>query len=1465
MRRSRRLILAGALLVGCSGDGPGPGITPTQLVLAAVPVTATAGVPLAPAIVARALDAQGNLATGFTGSVHIALAANPGGATLSGTTTLNALSGVATFTDLTLNRSGAGYTLTVTTTGLTAATSSAITVTAGPVSALQSTVSASPAAIAASAGATTSTISVAARDAFGNPVAGVTVALVTSGSGNVLTQPSGVTDATGAATGTLSSTVAASKSVSATVNGIAVVQTAGVTVTPAAASQLVFTTQPTSISAGSAITPAVVVAVQDAFGNLATGFAGSVTIAIATNPGAGTLAGTTTVAVAAGTATFGDLGIDKAGAGYTLQASTVPALPVATSTAFDVTTGTAAKLAFVVQPTNTTGGATIGPAVQVEIQDAGGNRVTTATNSVTLAIGANPNSGTLGGTKTVAAVAGVATFNSLSIDSAGTGYTLTASATGVATGATSTAFNVSVGPAAKLAFRVQPTSTTGGVAIAPAVQVEIRDAGGNRVTAATNTVTVAIGTNPNAGSLGGTKSVAAVAGVASFGTLAIDSAGTGYTLTAAATTLTGATSATFNVTVGPAAQLGFRVQPSGAASGATISPPVQVEVRDAGGNRVPTASHTIALALQNNPSGGTLSGSTSLPATNGVATFSTLSIDKAGAGYTIQATATPVLTATTSVPFTIGSGAADHLAFFVQPGDGTAGAALAPAVQVEVQDAAGNRVTTDARSITVAIQDNPSGGSLSGTTTVSAVSGVATFSNLSINKAGTGYSLLATATPALPSAISVEFNIAAGVADRASFFVEPSSTTAGAAIAPAIQVEILDAFGNRVGTATTQVTVALLADPGAGALSGTKVRNASAGVATFNGLSINKTGAGYTIRATAAGLASDTSVAFNITPGSATQLVFTAPPSSTTAGAIISAVQVTARDAQGNTATGFSDNVTMAIGASPGNGTLSGTLSVPAAGGVATFSDLSIDKVGTGYTLAASATGPTGTTSGTFNITEGAPARLAFGQQPVSTTGGATISPAVTVRILDANGNLTSSIANVTLGITSGTGTAGAHLLGTVTRAASGGLATFNDLSIDSAGTAYTLNAASGVLVGDTSSAFNIAVGSATALAFVVPPSNTPPGATIAPAVQVEVRDAGGNRVTTDNSTNVTVAIGSNPGGTLSGTLTQQAVLGLVSFSDLSIDNAGTGYTLTAAAAPLTGATSGSFDVVIGTATKLAFVTQPTSSTGGATISPAVQVAVQDVGGNVVPGATNSVTLAIAANPNSGTLSGTKTVAAVNGIATFSTLSLDSTGSGYTLNAASSGLTGTTSSAFNVSVGPATKLGFRVQPANAAGGAAITPAVQVEIRDAGGNRVTGASNGVTIALGTNPKNGTLSGMTSTAAVAGVATFGSLSIDSAATGYRLSAAAAGLANTTSSTFNITVGSAAKLGFLVPPSDASAGTSITPAVKVEVRDAGGNRVTGASSSVTLGILANPGAAPCPARIQCPPRAVWRRLPI
>ena len=163
-----------------------------------------------------------------------------------------------------------------------------------------------------------------------------------------------------------------------------------------------------------------------------------------------------------------------------------------------------------------------------------GIAVTTATNAVTMAIGTNPSSGTLAGTLTVNAVAGVATFSNLSINAAGSGYTLAASATGL-TGATSSAFNVTAGTASKLAFTVQPTNVVVGAAITPAVTVTIEDASGNPVTTATNAVTMAIGTNPSSGTLAGTLTVNAVAGVATFANLSINAAGSGYTLAASAT------------------------------------------------------------------------------------------------------------------------------------------------------------------------------------------------------------------------------------------------------------------------------------------------------------------------------------------------------------------------------------------------------------------------------------------------------------------------------------------------------------------------------------------------------------------------------------------------------------------------------------------------------------------------------------------------------------------------------------------------------------------------------------------------------------------------------------------------------------------------------------------------------------------------------------------------------------------
>ena len=67
--------------------------------------------------------------TTASGTVSVAFANNPTGATLGGTTGVIASQGVASFTNLTINKTGSGYTLGVSRSGLTSATSNPINVT----------------------------------------------------------------------------------------------------------------------------------------------------------------------------------------------------------------------------------------------------------------------------------------------------------------------------------------------------------------------------------------------------------------------------------------------------------------------------------------------------------------------------------------------------------------------------------------------------------------------------------------------------------------------------------------------------------------------------------------------------------------------------------------------------------------------------------------------------------------------------------------------------------------------------------------------------------------------------------------------------------------------------------------------------------------------------------------------------------------------------------------------------------------------------------------------------------------------------------------------------------------------------------------------------------------------------------------------------------------------------------------
>ena len=103
-----------------TGTQSGISVTPAAATRLAVttqpPGTVAAGSGFG--LTVSAEDSYGNVATPFTGGVAVALANNPGGATLGGTLTVNAVNGVATFSGLTLDKTGSGYTLQATSSGL---------------------------------------------------------------------------------------------------------------------------------------------------------------------------------------------------------------------------------------------------------------------------------------------------------------------------------------------------------------------------------------------------------------------------------------------------------------------------------------------------------------------------------------------------------------------------------------------------------------------------------------------------------------------------------------------------------------------------------------------------------------------------------------------------------------------------------------------------------------------------------------------------------------------------------------------------------------------------------------------------------------------------------------------------------------------------------------------------------------------------------------------------------------------------------------------------------------------------------------------------------------------------------------------------------------------------------------------------------------------------------------------------
>jgi hypothetical protein len=197
-------------------------------------------------------------------------------------------------------------------------------------------------------------------------------------------------------------------------------------------------------------------------------------------------------------------------------------------------------------------------------------------------------------------------------------------------------------------------------------------------------------------------------------------------------------------------------------------------------------------------------------------------------------------------------------------------------------------------------------------------------------------------------------------------------------------VRVIDASSQTVTTSSAAVTLAIGNNPSGGTLScasGLTV-NAVSGIATFGGCSINNTGPGYTLIATAAGLSAVTSNAFDVAlapPPAPTHLVFAVatvnpPPLTGTAGGALDFVfEIHVADPSGNTiqnGTPSTVPITLSIAPNSVGATVScpGGLTVVAVAGVAHFTNCSISAAGNGLVLVASSPGMADVSSPPINV-----------------------------------------------------------------------------------------------------------------------------------------------------------------------------------------------------------------------------------------------------------------------------------------------------------------------------------------------------------------------------------------------------------------------------------------------------------------------------------------------------------------
>ena len=522
---------------------------------------------------------------------------------------------------------------------------------------------------------------------------------------------------------------------------------------------------------------------------------GTITIALDSNPGGDTLQGTLTLPIDNGVADFGGLTLTKPAAGYTIQATYSLGLNAPVTNPFYVA-GQPTKLVVTTEPpANVPAGSVFG--ISVSAEDSNGFVVPTFDDPIGLTISTNPpGDGVLNGTIPLGALYGTAAFDDLAIDQSGMGYVLQAE--DLTPGTTLTAgqtdkFNVTAGLASQLVFAISgepvPTAVAGqNFAAASNVVVDAEDKSGSIDTTYNGPVTIELANNAT-GVLVGTLTVNAVNGVATFTNLAIDTAGT-FMLAATGTGLTAGTSTSITITPAPAAQLAWVTEPPAVATedlafGGTL------DVEDRYGNLATGYNGNVSVTLDLNgiSANGDLAGTTTVAASGGVATFTNIIITTTGDPFTLIAK-TSTFTPVTSSPIDVVAPALVVTNEPLIPVDAGAGFSLTWAADTpqDTLDTAFDGI------VTLTINTGPAGAALNGSTTATAVNGIANFGNVILDTPGS-YVLKASSpgvTPGFTATITVIIAAAGGTTAPTNLSGLSSVSTNGNANSPAVVIDPYD-------------------------------------------------------------------------------------------------------------------------------------------------------------------------------------------------------------------------------------------------------------------------------------------------------------------------------------------------------------------------------------------------------------------------------------------------------------------------------------------------------------------------------------------------------------------------------------------------------------------------------------------------------------------------------------------------